>query len=105
MSFKDLPSWLKGGIIGGSIGVILSVFILLIKMSSFIGWIVLPLLLFYLVAPNCSPKCSAGICPNPNYCSFLAPVLIVIFSVICYFLFGALIGWIVGKIKSSKGEK
>ncbi|MEK6885769.1 MAG: hypothetical protein AABX17_02280 [Nanoarchaeota archaeon] len=100
MSWKNLPTWLKGGIIIGIIGAILSSLILLFKISSLTGMILFFFVIFYVLIPACAPKCSSGLCPNPNYCSSIETLIIIILSFVFYFLIGALIGFIISKIKS-----
>jgi len=99
-----MKAWLKGGIIGGIIGIILASFVFLLKIgsSSLLEWIIIPIAISFLFFPNCAPKCSSGVCPNPDYCNIIEPISIIILSLIFYFIIGALIGWIIGKLKSKK---
>ena len=114
MGWKDLPSWLKGGVIfssivlifylialvgenitngfGGLDFIIVPVFLLLVLLSAPLIFIFSKLGLFNLFFNSgemfgSSPKLLGGIA-----------------LLIFYFLIGALIGWIVGKIKSKNSK-
>lgn len=73
MGWKDWPYWLKGGIIGGGIGFVLSLlssFSIIIRGLVFGGWPDIELIWFDLLL------------------------------ILSTFIVGAVIGWIYGKIKS-----
>ena len=96
MKWKNWPYWLKGGVIGGIIplGGIL------------IGYLghesIISGLLYLLFAFPVAIILGCGL-ENPNtICSLKATPFIIILSTIIYFLLGAIIGWIVGKIKNKK---
>ena len=112
MGWKDLPSWLKGGIIGivlffiGILNIYLfdnriPTFLSIILGLSLIPGLLLKLFfidrilisIFSLTCDNFKIHC-------PSYIDILS--FIILFFI--YFLVSALIGWIVGKIKSG-GKK
>jgi hypothetical protein len=108
MAWKDLQTWLKGGIIALLIGLFSSVLYIIVGplFNGFLSRIIymifiLPfeLVLFPLFSSNVKnlffdmEACFFGC--NPKFLGYVAIIL-------AYFLIGALIGWIVGKIKSSK---
>jgi hypothetical protein len=98
MKLKNIPSWLKGGLIAEGIFIILGLVSFLLMISS---WNIM----FF-------PKTCLG------YEAFPAPTIIPLWCdlffgsaysslswfvpFISWFVVGALIGWIAGKIKSSK---
>ena len=95
MGWKNWSSWVKGGIIGLGIALILFIIIILIpgtthsstvlkdsiaKIAQSLDWI-----LFIL---------------NGGYCDGMSCIFMMFTIWPSYFCIGALIGWIVGKIKS-----
>jgi hypothetical protein len=89
MSFDKLFSWVKGGLIGVAVGV-------LIFLLTF--WNFLEMLAVLLAAPGI--VMSLFICgyESGNYSS-CGTFVSVLFSVLTFFVVGALVGWIVGKFK------
>ena len=86
MGWKNLPYWLKGGIIGGISGILLAILgqhFVLIRSASFLA-----LILIYVF-------------PVGHYFSPII-ILIGLINFITYMILGALIGYIYGKIKNRK---
>lgn len=92
MGWRDLPTWLKGGIIGGIIGLVALLAIplgtfsgdnvdMLIIIAGFPTFLALPSM--FIIGTISHGNVLAGI--------YLAPII--------YFIIGAIIGWIVGKFK------
>lgn len=103
MTWKNLPYWLKGGIISGVLSVILfftaiflsylnynyaRIFFLLISPGIFIG-------IFSGMMKLCIPLMK--LCPEPQLIFYVAPIII---NFIIYFIIGAPIGWIYEIIKN-----
>jgi len=101
MGWKDLPYWLKGGIIGLVFALTLSLVFLSIHefrlfggvdgLFNFIIWIILVLVPGLLI--NIFFNFSLG------EKALSTTFQIFVFSSIFYFILGSIIGWIVGKIK------
>ncbi len=95
MGWKDLDSWLKGGIIGIIVYILATLVFwiigLIIGAGAFFAIPSLPSLFVF------NFEASAGQSSNLFW--------VIIISILVYFLIGALIGWIVGKIKSRMGKK
>ena len=87
MGWRDLPTWLKGGII----------FVLIVIVIDVVDYLILPLIsraLFPLQIAN-----------YPLYLFWQlseSGTINLILHLSLYFVVGAIIGWIVGKIKSKK---
>ncbi len=120
MSWKDWPAWLKGGIISSAISIIfLSINFLPESLETspiFSSWPGLLLMLFFLLflAPGLGVcdfflsiginlSCSDGGGSGSLFTEFnyLSNYFLAVFS---WFLIGAIIGFIYGKIKSKKAE-
>ena len=102
MSWKKLPYWLKGGIIGGSIGLLLAIFS---NMGTFVLDISYPRSLVYLSYPALyvSGLLIFSIIGCKSFgCVLLLMPLFGFLVILQGFIIGAIIGWIVGKIKSKK---
>ena len=107
MTWNDLPSWLKGGIIAvllfGLVYIIsLGVLVLLIFLTPpevvFRYVIVLGIINFFLLYPGFILfSLSKGILSSA--------VISFCVSILTYFLIGALVGWIIGKIRSKEKKK
>jgi len=89
MEWKEKPAWLKGGIIGGVIGVVSIILFLLVPTS--LGLASFAQGIGALIRSLFGPV-------NGIWAS-------IIINLIGYFIIGAIIGWIVGKIKSKKQEQ
>ena len=88
MGWKDLPYWLKGGIIAVSINLLVAIFTSSSRseMNGIVyAWSLAPLYYF-------------------KFFRSQYPNLISLTGAIMYFLIGALIGWIYGKIKNRKDK-
>jgi len=111
--WKKLPYWAKGGIIGASIVILLAILNLFVS-SNDTSVILYPVIYAYLAFIGLSLGVFTsllsghfGISWNTFYvqCSnFMCPANItgVLISAVIWFLIGAIIGWIVGKVKSRK---
>ena len=89
---KNWSSWLKGGLI--AIGTLIVLFLLIFFVIPVILSLDTPLgIAILLLLPGWIPLRLFDIHDIPVY-------LVAIFSLPVYFLLGALIGWIIGKIKS-----
>lgn len=109
MKWKHFPTWLKGGILVVSIQIILLIFV----------WLIFLIILIISSLTNYIPSMEVrefllGIILLGHLIAFFpgavlfelglrVEILFVVESVIIYFLIGALIGWIVGKVKRKKG--
>ena len=89
MGFKEWPSWLKGGLIGFVVSVILQ----LVPLIGFLIRAPVGLILLFILLPFVGEN---------KISDDTAGILTVSLSLIFYFLIGALIGWIVGKMKSNQ---
>lgn len=101
MGWKKLPSWLKGGIILSVLYLIIS--LILIKYPCSTGYLrgqCLGLGILFLVLS--SPGLGILNLLSIEYSENLYLAIIFTFSI--YFIIGAIIGWIIGKIKSRKRE-
>lgn len=107
MSWKDLPYWLKGAIIGFLIGLILAGIIHFTSSPSSAGWdslgfVIVSLPAFLVILPfmflfDQIMTRVFGIVLNDD-------ITIWYYGIFGWILFGALIGGIIGKIKSKKKE-
>ena len=102
MNWRELPAWLKGGILGIIITIL--VIILLIFFGGnyyYTSDQVVPRWTLMLTYPT---EIFKDIFPIPYNIAdgYLFNFINIIFLIIFYFLPGALIGWIIGKIKSKK---
>ncbi len=103
-----MKSWLKGGIIGGGIGLFgLLLFILLPGNLKVVGAIILSVGFF--VSINLIKLFAINI-DLPNLEDGYAQLSMIFFyslvlSILIYFLIGAIIGFIVGKIKNKRNTK
>jgi len=97
MGWKNLPAWLKGGVIL----LIINIFLILLYFGiKFVIFLSLgnvlpgdhPIVLIYL---------PSFLITDGLYWGRNTPMAIFIFSSISYFIVGVIIGWIVGKIKKS----
>lgn len=100
MNWKNLPSWLKGGIIGliPILIVMLADFIFTCNFgthSEFCGlFTIFASFPLYIITIS-----KYGIFPYGDVPT-LVVIILPLLSLVMYFLVGALIGWIVGKFKS-----
>ncbi|MEK6932310.1 MAG: hypothetical protein AABW56_00765 [Nanoarchaeota archaeon] len=97
MGWKDWPSWLKGGVILALIDFV----ILLIPIIKYLGD---PnyygeSLAFFLIFTNPLSFMLSDLF-EINLMKFLGLLGYALFGIIFYFIIGALIGWIVGKIRN-----
>lgn len=93
---KSKPYWLKGGIIGVGLYVILSIIAFSSPMRELAN-IGDALSVFGYVFVKIFVNIFSGI--GRGYGAFL---LVIIFSSVIYFIIGAFVGWVIGKIKSKK---
>ncbi len=98
MTWKNIPTWLKGGIILSAINVFLILLYFVIKFVTFVttGYNLPgdhPIALIYL---------PSFLITDGLYWGRNTPMEIFIFSSIFYFIIGIIIGWIYGKIQSNK---
>lgn len=95
--WKNLPYWIRGGIIGIVIAIILSLIVILFRefdnpITFFVGLGILFVNLWFAYLINCRFES----CLIANLYIFM--ILFIIES----FLIGVIIGWVVGKIKNKK---
>ena len=91
MGWKDWPYWLKGGVIGLVFVLILFLLIYFNLLGSSISG---TLGIFIVVITFIG---ALGLCPE-NACQFYTAGLLIL--LIESFIIGAIIGWIIGKIKN-----
>jgi hypothetical protein len=91
MGWKEWPIWLRGGIIGALIALILAT---LIKLLEGTGFSLLIAILFWILSFKGFGNCSFDGCSPYNFYLLTVPILFLEF-----FILGAIIGLIVGKIK------
>ncbi|MCX6720906.1 MAG: hypothetical protein NTW11_03825 [Candidatus Staskawiczbacteria bacterium] len=96
---KNWPSWLKGGII--LLVTFLLITIILIPFG-FIGGKCNAGTFFCMNIPYYSLPTILGVLVYKNFINFNSPAVAMLLASINYFLIGALIGWIIGKIKNKK---
>ena len=84
-----MKSWLKWGLIGAVIGLILSVLVIIITLTILDSMVFILLPQFLLAWAICGE--------NNTIC---ASSVMIVSTTILFFIFGIVIGWIVGKIKS-----
>ena len=96
MGWKDLPYWIKGGVIFFVFRIVIGAIIILSSprgdfgRALMLGFLDLPITLIIANSPL-----------NINIGSYLMNnVLLTILGLIFWFVIGAIIGWIVGKIKN-----
>ncbi len=92
MAWKNWPYWVKGGIIGFVIGIIFAIFNLF--SNGYIGAFTLLPFLLLKILDNCYGEGCLGLFVYYGSIAFLVE----------FTLFGAIIGWIYGKIKKRKRE-
>ncbi len=91
MGWKNWSYWLRGGVIGGVIGLIVGLLVLFLRdifNNSFLQVLNLP-----------SFVIAFALCYENLFCS---NIIYVISSFIVFFILGAIIGFIYGKIKNRK---
>jgi len=104
MGWKSWPSWLKGGIIGLIFALIVSGAVIILD-SLFRNWLnsggIIPLLLlvFNIIGVIIIFSMGIGAAGSNFNLNFLGYSIVLFSSLISYFVIGALIGWIIGKIK------
>lgn len=98
MGWKNLPSWVKGGLVLSSIFILLVIFFTIVDPDSW-TFLALPVILFiYFVAEDFLKD--LGIRFTETYWFFITLFLSLFF----YFILGAIIGFIIGKIKNRNKE-
>ena len=111
MGWKNLASWLKGGIIALILLIIFELIILILSpiLDKSLFFLNLPLLLLIQFSVAKILSCSlegldgcSGVSCIPNYCSPFIAIIGFIILLIIIFLIGAVIGLIAGKIKRGK---
>ena len=100
-SFKNLTSWLKGGVIGAIFATILS--IILILFGEYDGVFTVFLALFVIFS-NFLSGIFTGKCNVETCFKVINIYLYLALYVIQFFILGAIIGWIVGKVKSRRTQ-
>ena len=112
MKWKTLPYWLRGGLIGLLIFTLLWTIPLLFGeflpdlIGNFYTYLALSFIILALILRlpfGCETSLSFGgySGPSPAYCDILSWVFILILGVLIPFLLGALIGFIIQKIKKN----
>ncbi len=99
MGWKDWPTWLKGGVIGLFLGlfIVFAYFVSDVSKSLFGGNSSITIMTIIITAPFILIYVfSLGILFSNNDSLFRLGLYL---SPIIYFIIGAIIGWIVGKIK------
>jgi hypothetical protein len=97
-----MKAWIKCGLIGGVIGIILGVFYFIATLGK-ITILGLPyLVVFYISSIPFTWICSDGCF---KYWSSCCNLLFIIIPALSLMLIGILIGWIVGKIKNKNMNK
>ncbi len=102
MTFKNWPSWLRGGVIAGGITF---VFVFLYYSCSFLvsGYSGMLCVAFVMIGPIYPAGLILNLLgPVFHYSSGFAEANMVVFSVPFWFIIGSLIGALVGYIKSRK---
>ncbi|MEK6828685.1 MAG: hypothetical protein AABY15_01040 [Nanoarchaeota archaeon] len=90
MGWKNWPTWLKGGIIGAIIALILGI---LIKLLEGTGFGLLIAVLFLILSFSGLGNCDFEGCYPYNFYFLTTP-----FVLLEFFIIGAIIGWIISKI-------
>ena len=102
MTWKDLPAWLKGGIIG--FGIIFGIFIINLLLDAFVYGRLPPFhgewSMFYFVIASFPLIGIARMLDNPPLTGISAAWVYALIVFVVYFVIGSLIGGIVGKIRS-----
>jgi len=99
MEWKQLPTWLKGGLIPLGIYIIIIIFSVLISLITGSGYaLLIPLIIFGKFGNLYSPLFQTL---GPYY----AILIFYFYYVALIFLTGSLIGWIIQKIKSKKDSE
>ncbi len=91
-----MKAWVKGGLIGGILSLVLNGIFMLFNAQIGIALVSFSVLLV----------CAWGTAPGhggPDYCGD-STLLLLLIPFVFWFLIGALIGAIIGKIKSKKNE-
>ncbi len=101
MGWKNLSAWLKGGIIGGLIITIMLTLLPLISdtVGKYLRFIYLPGTYISILTNNFTLDWGQGV---PLKIKLFEILLFSAVNILFYFIIGALIGWIIGKIKSKK---
>ena len=94
MGWKDWSYWLKGGIIGILISLVF------LASSYFTGQIKIVSYINQCLIPPCSSDLHFYLFSNSNFLFVREFLISMIVILICCFIIGSFIGWIVGKIKS-----
>lgn len=123
MSWKEWPYWIKGGIVLTIFEIVLCLLIYLFFQFDFLNdasfskpiifILGMPIVLSIFLGAYaynfmgckwCFTKTLVEVegatCSNPTYCDIIPMIIIILGVPIFSFLIGALIGWIIGKIKS-----
>ncbi len=98
MVWRDLPYWAKGGIIGSIIG-----FLFLILTNSLIMDKFIELLIDFIIFPVVMFLGVVGLCKG-EFCNETSSLLYYSIIIVETFFIGAIIGFIIGKIKQ-EGKK
>jgi len=95
-----MKAWLKGGLIGGLIGIVLWILGLIAESNQ----IILREIIWFLRSPSCRLIClgDTEIDKCVGWCFLLYGHIL---NIITFFIIGAIIGLIIGKIKSKKQPK
>ena len=113
MGWKNLPYWMRGGVIGIIIGAVLTIILLFIIVPNFFnkyttnlnlyeahGLYFMILLIFWIVFIPSIFLLAIGSLGIPLWSIF--SIIFLALFLIYYFVIGAIIGLIIGKIKSKK---
>lgn len=98
MGWKDWSYWLKGGIIG----LIISTIVIVIALLQLINYAIIKWPLLILINLFANQYVAISQCSGDSCIGFLFFVPLLVF--IEFFVIGAIIGWIYGKIKQRKED-
>jgi len=110
MGWKDLPYWLKGGLIGVIVAFFSSLIVQLVELNNLgiireiFAWLNLPGLIIAAFTGFFRIDFFGGFGSTPAE-TLKSIIVVFIFNVLFYFLIGALVGAIVGKVKSKNKNK
>ena len=109
MGWKKLSYWLRGGIIGGVLAILfsLSSYILpdnLLYNSNFLGVIISFMIFIPMVTALFISNLFGCFFENGGVCYYLNLTLGFVSMFVFYFIIGAIIGWLYGKIRNRKNK-